>query len=100
MKGYNIKGITRTARWNEANRRNLLSQSMHLPPQKVARGETYHKIQLADVIVESLLAQKQQLASTNHKLVIQGELHYKLKYVMANYPSKRFEEESDVIIIH
>ena len=84
MKGYNIKVITRTAQWNEASRHHQLSQSMHLPPQKVARGETYHKVQLVDVIVE-MLAQKQQLASTNHKLVIQGELHYKLKYVMAYY---------------
>ena len=66
---YSIKGVTRTARGKEASRCHQLSQSMHLPPQKVALAVTYNKIQLADVIVETLLAQKQQLASTNHKLV-------------------------------
>ena len=55
---YIIKGVTRTARGKEASRHHQLSQSVHLPPQKVA---TYNKIQLLDVIVETLLAQKQQL---------------------------------------
>ena len=37
---------------------------------KVVVAVTYNNIQLVDVIVETLLAQKQQLASTNHKLMI------------------------------
>ena len=49
-----------------------LSQAMHLPPQKVALAVTYNNIQLVDVIVETLLAQKQQLSSTNHKFVVTG----------------------------
>ena len=55
---YSIKGVHRTARGKEASRHNQLSQSMQLPPQKVVLAVTYKKIQLVDVIVETLLAQK------------------------------------------
>ena len=69
---YSIKGVTRTAQGKEASIHHQLSQSMHLPPQKVPLAVTYNTIQLVDVIVETLLAQKQQLSSTNHKLVVTG----------------------------
>ncbi len=69
---YSIKGVTRTARGKEASRHHQLSQSMNLPPQKVVLAVTYNKIHLVDAIVETLLAQKQQLASTNHELVVTG----------------------------
>ena len=45
---------------------------MHLPPQKAVLAVIYNTIQLVDVIVETLLAQKHQPASTNHKLVVTG----------------------------
>ena len=45
---------------------------MHIPPQKVVLAVTYNKMQLVDVIVATLLAQKQQLSSTNHKLMVTG----------------------------
>ena len=69
---YSIKRVTRIALGKEASRHHQLSQSMHLPPQKVVLAVTYNKIQLVDVIVETLRAQKQQLSSTNHKLVVTG----------------------------
>ena len=69
---YNIKGVTRTARGKEASRHHQLSLTMHLPPQKVVLAVTYNKILLVGVIVDTLLAQKQQLALTNHKLVVTG----------------------------
>ena len=81
---FSIKGVTRTARGKEASGHHQLSLSMHLPPQKVVLAVTYNKVQLVDVIVETLLAQKQQLTSTNHKLVVwsQGEIKSQLRSVM------------------
>ena len=69
---YSINGVTRTAQRKEASRHHQLSLSMHLPPQKVELAVIYNTIQLVDVIVETLLAQKHQPASTNHKLVVTG----------------------------
>ena len=70
-----IKGVTRTARGKEASTWQTPStvtlQSMHIPPQKVVLAVTYNKIELVDIFVETLLAQK-QLALTNHKLVVTG----------------------------
>ena len=65
---YSIKGVIRIALGKEASRHHQLSQSMHLPPQKVVLHVKYNKIQLIDM--ETQLSQKQQLASTNHKLVL------------------------------
>ena len=62
------EGVIRTALGKEASRHHQLSQSMHLPPQKVVLHVKYNKIQLVDM--EAQLSQKQQLASTNHKLVV------------------------------
>ena len=65
---------------------------------------TYNKVQLVDVIVETLLAQKQQLASTNHKLVVTGR--YAVPDEISQGMTIRREglrnahEEADVIIIH
>ena len=48
-------------------------------PQKVVLGQTYNNVQLVDVNVETLLAQKYHLESTNHKVVVQGEIQSQLK---------------------
>ena len=69
---YSIKGVTRIAREKEASRHHQQSRSMHLQPQKVVLAVRYNKIQLVDVIVETLLSQKRRLASTNHKRVVTG----------------------------
>ena len=73
---------------------------MHLPPQKVALAVTYNKIQLADVIVETLLAQKQQLASTNHKLVATARYPVPVEISHDREDSRNAHEETDVTIIH
>ena len=67
-----IKRVTRTAQRKEASRHHQLSHSINVSPQKVVLAVTYNKLQLDDVIVETLLAQKQQLVSTNHKLLVTG----------------------------
>ena len=98
---YSIKGVPRTARRKEASRHNQLSQSMHLPPQKVVLAVTYNNIQLVDVI---MLAQKQQLSSTNHKLTATGrdpvpvEISHGMTILREDL--RNAHEEADVIIIH
>ena len=76
---------------------------MHLPPQKVLLAVTYNKVQLVDVIMETLLAQK-QLSSTIHKLVDTGrdpvpvELCHGL--TIGREDLRNAHEEAVVIIIH
>ena len=67
---YSIKGVTRTARVKEASRHHQLSRSMLLPSQKVVLTVTYNKVQLIDLIVETLREQGKQLKTTRHKLVV------------------------------
>ena len=65
---------------------------------------TYNKVQLVDVIVETLLVQKQQLASINHKLVVTGryqipvERHHGMSIHRDDL--RNTKEEANVIIIH
>ena len=88
----------------EASIHNQLSQSMNHPPQKVVLAVTYNTIQLVDVIVETLLAQKQQLLSTNHKLVVTGRdpvpVEISHGMIILRYDLRNAHEEADVIIIH
>ena len=64
---YSIKGVIRTALGKEASRHHQLSVNV-FAPQKVVLHMKYNKIQLIDM--ETQLSQKQQLSSTNHKLVV------------------------------
>ena len=65
---------------------------------------TYNTTQLVDVIVETLIAKKQQLASTNHKLVVTGrapvpvEISHGMTIRLEEL--RNVNEEADVIIIH
>ena len=65
---------------------------------------TYNKIQLVDVIVETLLAQKQQLSSTNQKVVVTGRdtVPVEISHGMTirREDLRDAHEEADVIIIH
>ena len=85
-------------------RHNQLSQSMHIPPQKVVLAVPYNKIQLVDVIVETLLAQKQQLSSTNHKLMVtwRDPVPVEISHgmIIRREDLRNAHEEADVIIIH
>ena len=77
---------------------------MNFAPQKVILGVTYNKIQLVDVIVETMLAQKQQLASTNHKLVVTGrdpvQVEISHGMTICREDLRNAHEEANVIIIH
>ena len=75
---------------------------MHLPPRNLVLVVTYNKIQLFDVIVETLIAKKQQLASTNHKLVVTGRAPVEISHGMTICWEDLCNayEEADVIIIH
>ena len=86
-------------------RHTQLSQSMHIPPQKVVLAAvTYNKTQLVDDIVETLLAQKQQLSSTNHKRMVTGRdpVPVEISHGMTirREDLRNAHEEVDVIIIH
>ena len=77
---------------------------MHFPPQHVVPAVSYTNIQLVDAIVETLLAQKQQLSSTNHKLVVTGRdpVPVEISHIMTIHREdlRNAYEEADVIIIH
>ena len=77
---------------------------MYHPLQKVVLAVTYNTIQLVDVILETLLAQKQQLSSTNHKLVVTGRdpvpVEISHGMIILRYDLTDAHEEADVNIIH
>ena len=61
---------------------------MHLPPQNVVLAVTYNKMQLVDIIVETLVEQKQQLVEISHVMTIRRE------------DLRNAHEEVNVIILH
>ena len=65
---------------------------------------THNNIQLVDVIVDTLLAQKEQLASTNHKPVVIGrdpvQVEISRGMTIRLEDLRNAHEEADVIIIH
>ena len=65
---------------------------------------TYNNTQLVDIIMETLLSQKQKLASTNHKLVVTGRdpVPIEISHGMTinREDLRNAHEEADVIIIH
>ena len=65
---------------------------------------TYNTTQLVDVIVETLLAQKQQLSSTSHKLVVTGRdpvpVEISHGMIIRREDLRNAHEVADVIIIH
>ena len=100
---YSIKGVTRTARGrNQADSINCHSQCIfHL--KKVVLAVTSNKIQLVDVIVETMCAHKQQLSSSNHKLVVTGRDPVPVEIchgmTIRREDLRNAHEEADVIII-
>ena len=77
---------------------------MHLPSHKVVLVVTYNKTQLVDLNVETLLAQKQHLASTNHNLVVRvrDPVPVEISHDMTTHREDLCNayEEDDVIMIH
>ena len=71
---------------------------------KMVLAVTYNNTQLVDIIMETLLSQKQKLASTNHKLVVTGRdpVPVEISHGMTinREDLRNAHEEADVIIIH
>lgn len=101
---YSIKGVTSTARVKEASRHHQLSRSILRPSQKVVLTVTYNKVQLIDLIVESLCEQRKQLKTTRQKLVVTGSDPVTVEIndgiMIAREDTRNTHEEADVIIIH
>jgi len=101
---YSIKGVTRTARGKQASRRHQLSRSMMLPPQKVVLTVTYNKVQLINLIIETLRERRRQFIPTNHKLVVTGPDPVPVEInegsTVPRDDMRNTQEEADVIIIH
>ena len=107
---YSIKGVTCTAHGKEASTYHTQStvtvNAYSTSKVVLAVSLTYNKIQLVDVIVETMLAQKQQqqLSSTNHKLVVTGRdpVPVEISHGMTirREDLRNAHEEADVIISH
>ena len=96
-----IKGHTRTVRASGLTRRFHLQMTTELPPQKTILKSAQNKMQLTDLIVQSL--QEDPIVSSQ-LLVLTGleEIPLQIQHgVVADLPSLRTShEEADVIIIN
>ena len=81
-----------------------MSPMMLLPPQKVMLTVTENKVQLVDLIVQSLKESYSNLEFTHHKLVVTGHntipIEINLGCIIERHDLESNQEEADVIIIH
>ena len=103
---YSPKDSTRTGRYANSTSRHQLTFETVLPPQKTLLGNIRNKVQLIELVVQSLANDSQfaEVSTRTHKLVVTGQHETPVEIshggvVMNRGDLRSTHEEADVLII-